>query len=90
MHRPGRKIRSYLSDPFHPVPTAPGPIEATYGPGLPLVYLVGGRPAFCRQSTGCGDVETEVLKEDVVLLGMFGPISYCFDVRHRQRLDCKN
>jgi putative CocE/NonD family hydrolase len=65
---PGRKFDSYLSDPAHPIPYRPRPIEPTYpGPGWPIWMVADQR--FVHQRPDVLSWETEPLSEDLTLAG---------------------
>src|SRR5262249_24041068 len=65
---PGRDFDSFVSDPAHPVPYRPRPIEPTYpGPGWP-VWLVEAQ-RLVRLRPDVLTWETEPLKEDLVAAG---------------------
>jgi hypothetical protein len=64
----GPEFDSYVSDPAHPVPYRPRPIEPTYpGPGWP-VWLVADQ-RFVHLRPDVLSWQTEPLREDVVVTG---------------------
>jgi putative CocE/NonD family hydrolase len=60
---------SYVSDPAHPVPYRPRPIEETYGPGSRWYTWLTEDQRFVHNRPDVLSWETEVLTEDITVTG---------------------
>jgi hypothetical protein len=60
---------SYISDPAHPVPYRPRPIEQTYGPGSRWRTWLTEDQRFVHNRPDVLSWETEVLTEDMTITG---------------------
>lgn len=60
---------SYISDPSHPVPYRPRPIEETYGPGSRWYTWLLEDQRFVHNRPDVLSWETDTLKEDVTITG---------------------
>jgi putative CocE/NonD family hydrolase len=59
----------YLSDPSHPVPYRPRPVESTYGPGSRWYTWLVEDQRFVHNRPDVASWETETLTEDIELTG---------------------
>jgi putative CocE/NonD family hydrolase len=60
---------SYISDPAHPVPYRPRPIEETYGPGSRWYTWLTEDQRFVDNRPDVASWKTEILTEDVTVTG---------------------
>jgi uncharacterized protein len=66
----------YLSDPFHPVPYRPRPVEMTYGPGSRWRTWLVEDQRFVHNRPDVMSWETEVLKADVEVTGNLAAVLF--------------
>lgn len=59
----------YLSDPFHPVPYRPRPVEETYGPGSRWYTWLLEDQRFVQDRPDVVSWESEILTKDITLTG---------------------
>lgn len=62
-------LDTYVSDPHHPVPYRPRPIEQTYGPGSRWYTWLVQDQRFVHQRPDVASWETETLTEDITVTG---------------------